>query len=390
MHEHPNKIKDHSSGDVAADSYHLYTEDIKALLDVGMNFYRFSIAWSRIVPTGNSSILNPNGIQYYNNLIDALLEHKIEPIVTMMHYDFPQHLQDLGGLRNEIFVENFVNYANILFQNYGGRVKRWITFNEPFETCVDGYGTGRVAPGISNMGVGEYVCSLNILNAHAATYHLYREKYFKKQNGKIGITLDSRFFFSKVGDQTLIDRGMQYFLGWFAHPIFSSTGNFPQIMIDEILANSMAENRTQSRLPEIENIDFIRGTADFLGLNYYSSRFIEMDDKLPSRKPSWASDTRLKFSVDPAWPYCKNGWLYSVPEGLTGILNWIRKNYNNVEVLITENGWSDNGDSMDENRVAYLRGHLKATLKALADGCNVSGYTVWSIIDNFEWLSGFT
>lgn len=354
-----------------------------------MNFYRFSIAWSRVIPTGNASILNQDGIQYYNKLINELLAKNIEPVVTMMHYDFPQHLQDLGGLNNDIFVEYFVAYANVLFQNFGERVKRWITFNEPFDSCVDGYGTGRVAPGLSNPGIGEYICSLNIVNAHAATYHLYREKYYDKQKGKIGITLDSRFFFSKAGDTKIIDRAMQYFLGWFANPIYSSTGNFPQIMIDEIRANSLAENRTESRLPKIENIEFIRGTADFLGLNYYSSRYVEMDNLLPAKKPSWASDTRLKFAVDPKWPYC-NTWLYSVPEGLTGILQWIRDNYNNVEVLITENGWSDNGDLDDIGRVEYLRGHLKATLKAISDGCNVTGYTVWSIIDNFEWLSGFT
>lgn len=391
VHDHPFVTKDGRNGDISANSYHLYKHDINALRDVGMDYYRFSIAWSRILPTGNKSYLNDAGIQYYNNLINDLLAHKIEPVITMMHYDFPQYLQQKGGLKNSDFVSWFTDYADVLFQNYGDRVKRWITFNEPFESCVDGYGSGRIAPGVPDSGVGEYVCSTNFIKAHAEAYHLYRSKYFKTQQGKIGITLDSRFYFSKSEDTQIIDRGMQYSLGWFANPIYSRKGNYPQIMIDDIKNYSKAENRTKSRLPEFENVDRIRGTADFLGLNYYSSRYIEIDNKLPNvRRPSWASDTKLKNYVDPKWPNSGNGWLYSVPEGLTGILKWIRDNYDNVEVLITENGWSDDGNTLDYNRVNYMRNHLKATLAAIKDGCNVSGYTVWSIIDNFEWLSGFT
>lgn len=243
---------------------------------------------------------------------------------------------------------------------------------------------------ISVSGVGEYICAHYVLKAHAGVYDLYKNTYYEKYKGKIGITLNSGFL---IGDENAINRGMEFTLGWFAHPIFSETGGYPQVMIDQIKRNSINEKRSQSRLPKMSEKTkaFIKGSADFLGLNYYTSRLVKELNKPVGINPSWDRDCQIGLSIDKNWPKSKSYWLYSVPEGLGGILRWIRDNYNNTEVLITENGWSDGGELNDIGRANYLKDHLTEVLKAVTvDNCNVSGYTTWSIIDNFEWMMGFS
>lgn len=342
-------------------------------------------------------MVNRKGIEYYNKLIDELIINNIEPVATMYHYDLPQWIQELGGLTNVIFVKYFKYYADVLFREFGSRIKIWITFNEPFETCVEGYGTGSSAPIVSSSGVGEYLCGHNLLVAHAAAYHLYKDKYANDQRGMIGISLDGRFYYPKdaATGPEVIQRAINFETGWFAHPIYSKNGGYPKVMIDEINSRSKKEGRPWSRLPEMskELKKYIRGTADFLGYNYYTSRFVELDDSEydPSKVPSWQSDTRIKTSVDPNWKRAKSSWLYSVPDGIRGLMNWIRAEYHNIPVLITENGWSDDGELNDDGRIEYLRNHLIALAQAInEDHCNVIGYTVWSIIDNFEWRRGYT
>lgn len=175
-----------------------------------MNYYRFSIAWSRILPTGDVSKINEEGISYYNKVINRLIEEGIEPMVTMYHYDLPDALQQFGGLTNSIIVDYFEAYANVLFERFGDRVKKWITFNEPLDFCTEGYGQGIVAPKMHANGIGEYLCSVNVLKSHAAAYHLYKNDFYERQKGKIGITLSSRFFYSETNDLALIDRAMQF------------------------------------------------------------------------------------------------------------------------------------------------------------------------------------
>lgn len=175
-----------------------------------MNFYRFSIAWSRVLPTGDISNKSEKGIEYYNKLIDTIIEHKLEPMVTMYHYDLPQDLQKFGGLTNSIVISYFEAYANLLYERFGNRVKYWITFNEPGDFCNQGYGSGQHAPGINAHGVGEYLCGHNVLKAHAVAYHLYRNTYYEQFKGQVGITISSRFFYSDSNDTNTIDRAMQF------------------------------------------------------------------------------------------------------------------------------------------------------------------------------------
>lgn len=175
-----------------------------------MDFYRFSIAWSRVLPTGDITNVNEKGIEYYDNLINALIRINVKAMVTMYHFDLPQSLQLLGGFANAHIVMQFQDYAQLLYERFGDRVKYWVTFNEPAEFCVRGLGIGDHAPGINAHGIGEYLCAHNVLKAHAMAYHLYKEHYYNRFNGQIGISLDSLFFYSESNDNHTVDRALQF------------------------------------------------------------------------------------------------------------------------------------------------------------------------------------
>lgn len=230
-HSHPEKIKDHQNGDVGPNSYEYFMDDIAAVKSLGvrhflnwvfldfnlsfpytfqMNFYRFSISWSRVLPTGDTSIINEKGIEYYNKVIDRLLELNIEPMITMYHYDLPLKLQTFGGFSNEIIIKYFEAYANLLFERFGDRVKYWITFNQPRNFCLTGYGSSLRPPAMNYKGIGEYLCAHNLLKAHALAYHLYKNSYYDRFKGQIGITLSSEFFYSDTNDTMAVDRAMQF------------------------------------------------------------------------------------------------------------------------------------------------------------------------------------
>lgn len=152
--------------------------------NLGAQFYRLSLSWSRILPRGFAYEINPDGIRYYNDVLSLLLENNIIPLVTIFHWDTPQPLQELGGFTNDKMVEWFEDYARVVFENFGDKVKMWITFNEPRQTCLEGYGRAGLAPGINSSGIGEYLCTHNLLKAHARAYHLYDEEFRSKQQGK--------------------------------------------------------------------------------------------------------------------------------------------------------------------------------------------------------------
>ncbi|XP_036317493.1 myrosinase 1-like [Rhagoletis pomonella] len=358
-HAHPERIADHSNGDNAAESYHRFEQDLVALKELKVNFYRFSISWCRVLPYADTSVKNQKAIDYYNMVIDKLLENHIEPMVTMFHYDTPEELSKFGGFTNDIVIKYFRSYADFLFETFGDRVKKWITFNEPFDYCVPGYGNANYPPMIHAPGVADYLCMDNTLRAHASAYRLYRSKYFHSQRGKVGITISSRFYYTPKANESndVVDRAIQYSLGWLAHPIFGKSGNYPYTVIEDITSNSMKEGLAWSRLRPLNLYwsKIIKGSGDFLGLNYYTSRYVQMSDPPAGATPSWEHDSRLKYSVDESWKRAKSDWLYCVPQGMEDILKWIRDNYDNVEVYITENGWSDEGELMDTGRIDYLK-----------------------------------
>lgn len=248
-------------------------------------------------------------------------------------------------------------------------------------------------PSIESLGVGDYLCVHNVLQANAAVYRLYKEKYFKKQRGKVGICLNSVFAWPlNKTDAIAAERAMQFDLGKYANPIFGEIGGYPQVMIDILGNKSKAEGQPWSRLPTMTPAVryYIKGTADFLALNYYTS--VLVSDRIDDGSgPSWFTDLNVNYHIDPSWKQAKSDWLRSAPQGLHDLLVWIKDRYKNPTVMITENGWSDDGQLEDDGRVEYLKVHLAAVSRAINEKkCNVIAYTVWSLTDNFEWKLGYT
>lgn len=184
IHNNRSFVRDRSTPDVAADSYHLYKRDAEMVHELGVNIYRFSISWARVLPTGLTNFVNPLGIQYYNNVIDELIKYNVTPMVTIYHWDLPQKLQNIGGWTNPHIIDYFTDYANILFKHFGDRVKYWVTFNEPMQTCLEGYGGTYRAPALNRHGIAEYLCTHNLLKSHASVYHLFDKTYRHLLDGK--------------------------------------------------------------------------------------------------------------------------------------------------------------------------------------------------------------
>nr|KAF7422070.1 hypothetical protein H0235_009906 [Vespula pensylvanica] len=384
-------IRDNSNGDVACDSYHRYKEDVQLISDIGADFYRFSLSWSRILPNGFSNVINQDGLNYYKNLIDELLAKGIQPHVSIFHWDLPENMEKLGGWTNELIIDYFVDYARIVFRELGPKVKLFYTLNEPAVFCGEGYGLHTKAPGKNITGIGSYLCMHNALKAHAKVYHMYDEEFRSEQKGLISIVISSSAYFAKNENNLAAeDIAFQFICGWVGHPIYSKTGDYPQVMKNRIAENSRIQGYSKSRLPEFtpEWIEYIRGTSDFFALNHYTSNLVEIVPKGPN--DTWYRDSGIKFSYDPKWPSSGSSWLKIVPEGFRKILNAIKNEYNNPPVIITENGVSDDGKLSDKIRINYFSEYLKAMLQAIyEDGCNIKGYTVWSLIDNFEWENGY-
>ncbi|XP_077294043.1 myrosinase 1-like isoform X1 [Arctopsyche grandis] len=395
-HSRPELIFDGTNGDVAVDSYNRYAEDVEALKYLGVDFYRFSLSWARILPTGRADFINPEGVQYYNNLINLLLENNIKPLVTLFHWDLPQTLQGLGGWSNPLMIEYFEDYSRICYENFGDRVKSWITFNEPYEICEDGYGDEKKAPALDSHGVGNYLCGDTLLKAHAKSYHLYDQSYRPSQKGTVMISINSIWYIPTDKENqeqvVLAETANQFKFGWFAHPIYSAEGGYPKVMIEQIGNRSKEEGLFRSRLPEMseEWKNLIRGTADALGINHYTTHMVTPGLDPTAKSPSWLKDIGAVISMEIGEPSASK-WLRVVPEGFGDMLRWAQKRYNDPEIIITENGVSDYGTLSDESRIRYFNDYLAELLKAVYDDkVRVTGYTAWTLVDNFEWLAGFS
>lgn len=393
----PGKVADGNTAQVSCDSYHKYKEDVQLLKALGVSHYRFSIAWSRVLPDGTTGLINRAGLDYYHSLIDELKANNIEPMVTLYHWDLPQALEEKGGWLNEDIVTYFRNYTDLVFKEFGSKVKLWITLNEPWVTAYNGYGYDRIAPGRWGPGTNTYTVVHHQIKAHVAAYHLYNDVYRKTSPGgagQIGITLSVVYCFPKNSsdpdDIAAADRQIQFVLGLFANSVIE--GDYPDVVKSKVLEKSQKLGLQKSRLPSFtaEEVALNKGSTDFLGINYYSSEIASAAER-PFDPPTYDDDTDVTLELDPSSPSSGSSWLHSVPRGYRGILNWIKTKYNNIPVYLTENGLSDrNGSSRDAHRITYIRQHLNQVLKAIKlDGCDVRGYTVWSLMDNFEWISGY-
>ncbi|KAL6502146.1 hypothetical protein OROHE_024739 [Orobanche hederae] len=404
-----DKIQDHSNGDVTVDSYHLYKEDVKLLKNMGVDAYKFSISWARILPDGAvSKGVNQYGIEYYNNLIDELLANGIQPWVTMFYLDTPQALEDsYGGFLSSRIVTDFKDFADLLFAEFGDRVKYWITINEPWCLSYLGYTVGVFAPARcsdriqsscigGDSGIEPYIVMHNQLLAHAAIVKLYRNKYQDVQKGNIGITVNSFWFVPYDGTYESVrarNRAFDFMLGWVMDPI--TFGRYPKSM----------RRRTGHRLPEFtkEETNMLKGSFDFLGLNYYSAKYAINIARAHSDQVSYITDsgytsTGIKDGMPIGEQGSNGSRYYSYPKGLRGMLRYIKLKYNDPVIYITENGFDENkNDSLpmseaikDYKRKEYLVDHLCCLREAIEqDGADVKGYFAWSLTDNFEWASGY-
>ncbi|XP_050684815.1 myrosinase 1-like isoform X2 [Leptidea sinapis] len=396
----PEHIADNTTGDVASNSYYFYKRDVQILKELGVNIYRFSISWPRILPYGRPDYVNREGVDYYNNLINELLANDITPFVTMYHWELPQNLNERGGwltrdTDDENIIDWFGDYARVLYREFGDRVKHWLTINEPYIHCNHGYGYANHAPRRSSPGEGYYECGRNILLAHARAYHIYKEEF--SQGGQVGIVLSCDWAMPSTDSEADAQAVLDYFdfhFGIYMDPIFSPQGNQPQSLIDRIANMSAAQGYSESRLRPFteEQIDYMRGTSDFLALNHYTSYIVYKNESVNGMYvvPSHNDDAQIGMYRDPSWLQSISPWLYGYPAGLHNLLVYIKNKYNSPTIYITENGFSSNPGLIDNDRVTYYRGYLNAVLDALDDGVDVRGYCAWSLMDNFEWAAGFT
>uniref|UniRef100_A0A2S2Q6R5 Myrosinase 1 n=1 Tax=Sipha flava TaxID=143950 RepID=A0A2S2Q6R5_9HEMI len=277
VHNRPELIKDRTNGDIACDSYHKYKEDIALAKNLNLKFYRFSISWTRILPSGEVNSLNLDGIAYYNRIIDELIANDIIPFVTMYHWDLPQYLQDLGGWVNPIMSDYFKEYARVLFTHFGDRVKWWITINEPMQISK-GYAHCLYAPCLHLNNTGYYLAAHTLLIAHGKVYRMYENMFKSQQKGNISFSINGVFFIPKNADSPddikTAERANQFERGWFSHPVYK--GDYPSIMKEWVNKKCLKEGRPWSILPTFsdDEIKMIKGSTDFFSLNYYSSRWV--------------------------------------------------------------------------------------------------------------------
>ncbi|CAL1683630.1 unnamed protein product [Lasius platythorax] len=391
-HENPSLIRDGSNGDVACDSLHKYKEDVQLLSDLGVDFYRFSISWPRILPTGYANVINQEGLNYYKNLINELLAKDIKPFVTLYHWDHPEIFERMGGWTNEMMVEWISDYARVVFKELGPKVKYFMSINEPNVLCGEGYGENVKAPGKNLGSPGVFLCMHNVLKAHAKIYHIYDKEFRKYQEGTIGIVLPCSGALPKnPNDTAAVNMHFQFNCGWIAHAIFSKTGDYPEIMKTHVADNSKLAGFSKSLLPELSSewVQYIKGTSDFFGLNHYTSKIVETVPRMKGE--GWYDFSGVKQSIDPSWPKSASDWLRVVPDGFREIIKKISKEYDNPPIYVMENGFSDKCCTFDHLRISYLYSYIKAMLLAIyEDGCNVKAYAVWSLLDNFEWGAGYT
>ncbi|XP_020083622.1 beta-glucosidase 18-like [Ananas comosus] len=402
----PGNIQDGSTGDVADDHYHRYMEDIELMQSLGINSYRFSIAWSRVLPRGRFGEVNQLGIEFYDKLINSLLLKGIQPFVTLSHYDIPQELEDrYGAWLNAEIREDFGYFAEVCFEAFGDRVKYWSTFNEPNVMVKKGYMNGKYPPNRCSEPFGNclsgdsttepYIAAHNVILSHATAAEIYKTKYQKKQGGFIGIVMSTTWYepLREIPEDRLaVQRALSFDAPWFLDPIVY--GDYPPEM-RQVLG---------SKLPEFtfEDQKKLQYKLDFIGVNHYTTLYAK--DCLFSPCKVAGSEghaftfttgerNRLPIGTPTAMPT-----FYVVPKGIENMIMYIMKRYNNMTMFITENGYAQGGASYtslndwlsDKDRVHYLQSYLNSVAIAMRRGADVRGYFIWSLIDNFEWLYGYT
>ncbi|XP_075985561.1 myrosinase 1-like [Anticarsia gemmatalis] len=396
-HAHPEIIKNSDNGDVACDSYNQWERDIEMAKELGLDFYRFSLSWSRLLPTGLDNYVSEDGTAYYNNLINGLLAAGIQPMVTLYHWDLPLPLQELGGWTNPLIADWFTDYARVAYSLFGDRVKIWLTINEPIVICDVAYNTGVLAPGIRSPEHGANICTKNVLLSHAKAYRLYDTEFRSRYHGEVSLANQLVWFEpATADDKELAEIAIENVTGRYSHPIFSKEGGWPPVIEKMMAERSKEKGYSKSVLPPFtqEEKELIRGTYDFYAMNHYTSRLIRKA-KEGEHTATWYfggfRDMNAVLSPGSDWKPTASTWFYQYPPGIRGQLVWLKEHYGDMKFMITENGLATFGGLNDQDRIDYYESYLKQLLLAIReDGVKLTHYTAWTLMDNFEWTDGYS
>jgi len=368
----PGKVRNDDSGAVACDFYHRYPEDVALMRGLGLDAFRFSIAWPRILPDGRGRVNQP-GLDFYDRLVDELLENGIQPFPTLYHWDLPQALEDLGGWPERATAEAFVEYVEAVAARLGDRVSHWITHNEPWVVAWLGHGLGMHAPGRTSTQDALSAAHHLLLSHGWATEVLRRES----PGSEVGIALALTHTYPATeseGDRQAAWWADGSFNRWYLDPLFGR--GYPEDMVEHFAPEGPAVRDG--------DLEAIAAPLDFLGVNYYFRQLVSED-------PDGGRPILVR---DPDWSFTAMGWeVY--PDGLHDLLSRLRDDYAPPAMYIFENGaaYDDlrghEGEVADPERQAYLDEHLAAVGRAIEEGVPVRGYFVWSLLDNFEWAEGY-
>lgn len=370
----PGRVPNGENGDVACDHYRRWPQDIALMSELGLQAYRFSLAWARVLPEGTGQVNRP-GLDFYDRLVDGLLQAGIEPLPTLFHWDMPAVLDEKGGWSNRDSAGWFADYAEVVFRRLGDRVRRWVTLNEPWVVVDGGYVHGEHAPGLRDLAKAPWA-SHNLLRAHGLAVRCCRAE----TAAEIGIVVNLEpkdAATDSAADRAATGRADAYMNRQYLDPLYR--GSYPPEMA-EIYGRNW---------PDFPADDFalITEPTDFLGLNYYT-RSVNRHD--PAAAPVLAAPVRQAGAE-----YTEMGWEVH-PASLERVLVWLKDRYGDFPIYITENGAAcadpppdRSGRVVDRDRITYFRGHLQAVSRALDAGVDVRGYFAWSLLDNFEWACGY-
>ncbi len=362
----PGRISDGSSGDVACDHYHRWPQDLDLIASLGVDAYRFSVAWPRVQPDGRGSI-NAAGLDFYERLVDGMLSRGLKPYATLYHWDLPQPLQDAGGWDERDTAYRFAEYARVVAERLGERVVSYATLNEPWCSSILSYQIGEHAPGLRDRRAALSAAHHLLLGHGLAMGELRRVV----PGAELGIVLNLNPAYAASGsaaDQAAAARVDGEFNRWFLEPLL--LGQYPQGVWQAYGAD----------VPVVQpgDLDVIRQPLDFMGVNYYTRSYVSAGEHA---RPEGASYTAMDWEI--------------YPQGLTDLLVRLKRDYRTPPMFVTENGaaYPDtlNGDSVnDAARTAYFQLHLEAVRQATLQGVDVRGYFAWSLMDNFEWAHGYS
>ncbi|MGW6207768.1 GH1 family beta-glucosidase [Streptomyces sp. NPDC055089] len=393
----PGKVHNGDTGDIAADHYHRFRDDVALMKQLGLKAYRFSISWSRVQPTGRGPAVE-RGLDFYRKLVDELLEAGIAPVATLYHWDLPQELEDAGGWPQRVTTDRFTDYAAIMAGALGDRVATWTTFNEPWCSAFLGYGSGVHAPGRTEPASALRAAHhLNL--AHGRAIEVLRDQLPAGAQTSVTLNLHQvRPLTASAADADAARRidavGNRIFTG----PMLR--GEYPE----DLLADT-AHLVDWSKLVQDGDLAAISRPVDVLGVNYYTPTLVSMPEKGESGSGNdvhgasdfapWPGSEHVAFHLAEGKARTAMNWSID-PDGLYNLLMDVTRDHPGLPLMVTENGAafddyvSPEGRVEDPERISYLHGHLDAVQRAVADGADVRGYFLWSLMDNFEWAYGYS